>query len=92
MMVGMVLFWLDRKEKAYLWLCLTCCGVTLQALVTLIGNYTDLVPASVIFCLATQFSCPPSLRSGFSSGPTGSAWAACRGCTKWFGDLPLRCA
>src|SRR5262249_1754660 len=33
--VAGVLFWLDRKEKAYLWLGLACSGIALQVLVTL---------------------------------------------------------
>jgi len=49
--VAGVLFWLDRKEKAYLWLGLTCCGIALQQLVHLIGNYSALVPASISFIL-----------------------------------------
>ena len=42
--VAIILFWLDRKEKAYLWLGLACCGVALQAIVSLVGNYTTLLP------------------------------------------------
>ena len=49
--VAAVLFWLDRKEKAYLWLGLTCSGIALQQLVHLIGNYTALIPATISFML-----------------------------------------
>jgi heme exporter protein D len=56
--VAIVLFWLDRKEKAYLWLGLTCAGVILQAAVTLIGNYTALVPASTFFVLSDAILVP----------------------------------
>lgn len=49
--VAGVLFWLDRKEKAYLWLGLTCCGIALQVLVNLLGNYTTLLPATMNFLL-----------------------------------------
>jgi heme exporter protein D len=49
--VAAVLFWLDRKEKAYLWLGLTCCGIAMQQLVHLVGNYTALIPAWVSFLL-----------------------------------------
>jgi hypothetical protein len=46
------LFWLDRKEKAYLWLGLACAGTALQTIVTLIGNYSALIPASFFFVLS----------------------------------------
>jgi len=42
--VAGVLFWLDRKEKAYLWLGITCLGVMFQALMGLVGNYTAWIP------------------------------------------------
>jgi len=45
--VAGILFWLDRKEKAYLWLCITCLGVLLQSLVGLMGNYTAWVPGNI---------------------------------------------
>jgi stage II sporulation SpoE-like protein len=48
-LVAIVLYWLDRKEKAYLWLGLTCAGVALQTTVTLIGDYSAVIPASVFF-------------------------------------------
>ena len=51
-LVAIVLYWLDRKEKAYLWLGLACAGVALQTTVTLIGNYSALIPASVFFLLS----------------------------------------
>ena len=51
-LVAMVLFWLDRKEKAYLWLGLACAGVALQTIVTLIGNYSAVIPASFFFLLS----------------------------------------
>ena len=50
--VTIVLFWLDRKEKSYLWLGLACLGVALQTAVTLIGNYTTLLPASTDLLLS----------------------------------------
>lgn len=56
--VAGVLFWLDRKEKAYLWLGLTCCGIALQQLVHLIGNYTPLIPAWVSFILLDAILTP----------------------------------
>ena len=56
--VAIILFWLDRKEKAYLWLGLACCGVALQAVVSLVGNYTALLPASFHFLLADAVLVP----------------------------------
>ena len=56
--VAIVLFLLDRKEKAYLWLVLVCAGVALQTLVTLIGSYTAVVPASVFFLLTDAILIP----------------------------------
>ncbi|MGC1423699.1 MAG: SpoIIE family protein phosphatase [Terracidiphilus sp.] len=50
--VAAVLFWLDRKEKAYLWLGLACTGVMLQTIVSLIGNYSALIPGSFFFMLS----------------------------------------
>jgi heme exporter protein D len=50
--VAAVLFWLDRKEKAYLWLGLACAGVALQTIVTLLGSYTAVIPASFFFVLS----------------------------------------
>ncbi len=49
--VAGVLFWLDPKEKAYLWLGATCAAVALQTLVTLTGSYTTLMPAWLNFLL-----------------------------------------
>jgi Stage II sporulation protein E (SpoIIE)/7TM diverse intracellular signalling len=45
--VAGVLFWLARKEKAYLWLGLTCVGILLQTVVGLIGNYTAWIPGAL---------------------------------------------
>jgi hypothetical protein len=56
--VAIVLFWLDRKEKAYLWLALVCGGVALQTSVTLIGNYTTIVPGSLFFLLSDAILVP----------------------------------
>ena len=56
--VAIVLFLLDRKEKAYLWLAIACAGVTLQTTVTLIGNYTALVPASAFFVITDAILIP----------------------------------
>jgi len=50
--VTVVLFWLDRKEEAYLWLGLVCLGVALETVVTLLGNYTALLPSSVYFLVS----------------------------------------
>src|SRR6266568_5173354 len=41
-----VLFWLDRKEKAYLWLGLTCGAILIQTLAVLFGNYTSWIPGA----------------------------------------------
>lgn len=46
-MVAAVLFWLDRKEKAYLWLGITCTGILLQALLGLTGNYNAWIPGAL---------------------------------------------
>jgi heme exporter protein D len=56
--VAIVLFWLDRKEKAYFWLAVACGAVALQTTVTLIGSYTALVPASVFFLLTDAILVP----------------------------------
>ena len=56
--VAAVLFWLDRKEKAYLWLGLTCCGIGLQVLRGLTGNYTTLLPGWMNFILADTVLTP----------------------------------
>ena len=50
--VAAVLFWLDRKEKAYLWLGLACTGVMLQTIVSLVGNYSAVIPGSFFFMLS----------------------------------------
>lgn len=46
MVVAVVLFSFARKEKAYLWLAFCCLGVLLQAVLTLIGNYTTWIPSA----------------------------------------------
>jgi heme exporter protein D len=56
--VAIILFLLDRKEKAYLWLAVACGGVALQNVVTLTGNYTALVPASIFFVLSDAVLAP----------------------------------
>jgi hypothetical protein len=56
--VSSALFWFDRKEKAYLWLGLTCCGIALQMVVTLTGNYTTVMPAWMNFFLGDAILTP----------------------------------
>ena len=56
--VTVVLFWLERKERAYLWLGLACVGVALQTTVVLVGNYTALIPASFFFLLTDAVLVP----------------------------------
>ena len=46
-----VLFWLDRKEKSYVWLGATCIAIALQLTVSLTGNYTTLLPGWLNFLL-----------------------------------------
>ena len=92
MIVAAVLFWLARKEQAYLWLSLRCRALRCRRVLTLIGNYTAWIPASVIFLLSDAVLFPASLLCGSSSGDIGSAWAACRGCTKWSGEWRWHCA
>src|SRR4029079_5813370 len=53
-----VLFWLDRKEKAYVWLCATCFAIVLQLTVSLTGNYTTLLPAWANFMLGDAVLVP----------------------------------
>jgi hypothetical protein len=53
-----VLFWLDRKEKAYIWLGLTCCAIVLQMAVNLTGNFTTLLPAWLNFVLGDAVLVP----------------------------------
>ena len=57
-LVAAVIFWLDRKEKAYLWLGLTCGGIALQTLVTLSGNYTTILPSWVELLIADAVMVP----------------------------------
>ena len=47
MTVAFGLFWLDRREKAFLWLGITCAVLTVQALIGLIGSYTTWIPATL---------------------------------------------
>jgi hypothetical protein len=56
--VAGVLFWLDRKEKAYLWLGLACAGVALHALLILLGYYTTLLPGTLSLLLANAVFTP----------------------------------
>lgn len=56
--VAGVLFWLDPKEKAYLWLGLSCCGIALQLAVNLTGNYTTSLPAWLNFLLLDAILTP----------------------------------
>jgi hypothetical protein len=59
--VAGVLFWLDRKERAYLWLGLSCLGVLLQTVMTLIGNYTMWIPGPVHLLLTDAVLRPLSI-------------------------------
>lgn len=56
--VAGLLSWLDRKEKAYRWLGLTCGAIALQMLTNLTGNYTTLLPAWPNFMLADAVLAP----------------------------------
>ncbi len=56
--VAGLLSWLDRKEKAYRWLGLTCGAIALQMLTNLTGNYTTLLPAWLNFMLADAVLAP----------------------------------
>lgn len=53
-----VLCWLDRKEKSYLWLGITCTAIALATCMTLIGNYTTLTPAWLNLLLADAILSP----------------------------------
>ncbi|HEY1581020.1 MAG TPA: SpoIIE family protein phosphatase [Terracidiphilus sp.] len=53
-----VLYWVDRKEKAYLWLALTCAGIALATLVSITGNYTTMMPAWLNFLLGDAVLVP----------------------------------
>jgi len=53
-----VLFWLDRKEKAYVWLGATCFAIVLQLTVSLTGNYATLLPAWANFMLGDAVLVP----------------------------------
>jgi hypothetical protein len=59
--VAGVLFWLDRKEKAYLWLGLSCLGVLLQTIMSLIGNYTTWIPGAPHLLLTDAIIRPLSI-------------------------------
>jgi hypothetical protein len=56
--VAGVLFWLDRKEKAYIWLGVTCIGILLQTLVGLTGNYTAWIPGAYHLLLSDALLAP----------------------------------
>jgi hypothetical protein len=53
-----ILFWLDRKENAYVWLGATCFAIVLQLTVSLTGNYTTLLPAWLNFMLGDAVLVP----------------------------------
>lgn len=59
--VAGVLFWLDRKEKAYLWLGLSCLGVLLLTIMSLIGNYTTWVSGAAHLLVTDAFLKPASI-------------------------------
>jgi hypothetical protein len=56
--VTAVLFWLDRKEKSYLWLGLTCCAIAAHVSISLTGNYTTLFPGWLDFILIDVIFAP----------------------------------
>ncbi len=56
--VCVVLSLLDRKERAYRWLGITCGGIAVQTLVSLLGSYTTILPAWVNFLLADAVLTP----------------------------------
>lgn len=43
-LLASVLFWLDRREKAYLWLALSCTTYLLNLLLTMLGYYVGWIP------------------------------------------------
>ena len=66
-LLGLLLFWLDRGEKAYLWLALACFAYMLNLALTLVGYYatgvsmvteailTDVLLNPIQFCLWAIF-------------------------------------
>ena len=57
-LVSGLLFWLARKEKAYLWLGITCAGVAAQTLLTLSASYTTVLPSWVVLLLTDAVMTP----------------------------------
>src|SRR5262249_23043344 len=49
---------LDRKERAYRWLGITCAAIAFSLLVTLLGNYTTVLPGWLNFLLADAVLTP----------------------------------
>ena len=90
-MVAVLLYWLDRKEKAYLWLVLTCLGVDTADDRNAVGNYTAMCSRAPVL---PSHGCCAGSRSDRALdhllGVLVPAWAACPGCTKWCGVSPLR--
>jgi hypothetical protein len=56
--VALVLFWFDRREKAFLWLAITCAAISAQTLLGLIGSYTTWIPATVDLLLSDAVLSP----------------------------------
>jgi hypothetical protein len=56
--VCIVLSLLDRKERAYRWLGITCAAIALSLVVTLLGNYTTVLPGWLNFLLADAVLTP----------------------------------
>ena len=58
MTVVMVLFLLDRRERSYVWLELTLLAALVQAVVTIVTNYTTWIPATPALLLLDAFLRP----------------------------------
>src|SRR5262249_5932072 len=56
--VCIVVSLLDRKERAYRWLGITCAAIAFSLLVTLLGNYTTVLPGWLNFLLADAVLTP----------------------------------
>ncbi|HEX4020671.1 MAG TPA: SpoIIE family protein phosphatase [Acidobacteriaceae bacterium] len=61
LLVALALFWMDRKEPAYLWLSLTCAAILGGVILSLLSNYTAWITGTTVFFLRDVVVTPVSI-------------------------------
>ena len=86
LLVAIGLFWLDRKEPAYLWPGLTCAVMLSIAVLNLVTTYTMWLGGNTFFLLNDAVLIPVTLGLWVLFWAYWFRWKPWPGCIAWSGD------